>query len=85
MKALASAGVKGASDVVPLLDTGQAVRTDRDLMDMKKVMSRNPEGIAATFSMNNLYQHLPLFQAYVPRPSQGGRFLRPGLYRSCDG
>jgi hypothetical protein len=35
--------------------TGQAVRTVRDLMDLKKVMSRNPEGIAATLSMNNLY------------------------------
>lgn len=35
--------------------TAEGVRTIRDLMDLKKVMSRNPEGIAATLSMNNLY------------------------------
>lgn len=35
--------------------TAEAVRTVRDLMDLKKVMQRNPEGIAATLSMNNLY------------------------------
>ena len=35
--------------------TAEAVRTVRDLMDLKKVMQRNPEGIAATVSMNNLY------------------------------
>ena len=35
--------------------TAEAVRTIRDLMDLKKVMLRNPEGIAATISMNNLY------------------------------
>ena len=35
--------------------TAEAVRTIRDLMDLKKVMQRNPEGIAATVSMNNLY------------------------------
>ena len=35
--------------------TSEAIRTIRDLMDLKKVMSRNPEGIAATLSMNNLY------------------------------
>ena len=35
--------------------TAEGVRTIRDLIDLKKVMSRNPEGIAATLSMNNLY------------------------------
>ena len=35
--------------------TTEAIRTVRDLMDLKKVMQRNPEGIAATLSMNNLY------------------------------
>lgn len=35
--------------------TAQAVRTMRDLLDLKKVMARNPEGIAATLAMNNLY------------------------------
>ena len=35
--------------------TAEGVRTVRDLMDLKKVMERNPEGIAATLSMNNLY------------------------------
>lgn len=35
--------------------TAQAVRTMRDLMDLKKVMARNPEGIAATLAMNDLY------------------------------
>lgn len=35
--------------------TAEGVRTIRDLMDLKKVMSRNPEGIAATLAMNNLY------------------------------
>lgn len=35
--------------------TAEAVRTVRDLMDLKKVMGRNPEGIAATLAMNNLY------------------------------
>ena len=35
--------------------TAEGVRTIRDLMDLKKVMQRNPEGIAATLSMNNLY------------------------------
>ena len=35
--------------------TAQAVRTVRDLIDLKKVMMRNPEGIAATLAMNNLY------------------------------
>lgn len=32
-----------------------AVRTLRDIMDLKKAMSRNPEGIAATLAMNDLY------------------------------
>lgn len=35
--------------------TSEAVRTIRDLMDLKKVMSRNPEGIAASLAINNLY------------------------------
>ena len=35
--------------------TAQAVRTMRDLLDLKKVMARHPEGIAATLAMNNLY------------------------------
>ena len=35
--------------------TAEAVRTLRDLIDLKKVMMRNPEGIAATLAMNNLY------------------------------
>lgn len=35
--------------------TAQAVRTMRDLLDLQKVMRRNPEGIAATLAMNNLY------------------------------
>lgn len=35
--------------------TAQAVRTMRDLLDLKKIMARNPEGIAATLAMNNLY------------------------------
>lgn len=35
--------------------TAEAVRTMRDLLDLKKVMSRNPEGIAATLAINNLY------------------------------
>lgn len=35
--------------------TAEAVRTVRDLIDLQKVMRRNPEGIAATLSMNNLY------------------------------
>ena len=35
--------------------TAEAVRTLRDLMDLQKVMRRNPEGIAATLAMNNLY------------------------------
>lgn len=35
--------------------TAEAVRTVRDLMDLKKVMSRNPEGIATTLAMNDLY------------------------------
>lgn len=35
--------------------TAEGVRTVRDLMDLKKVTERNPEGIAATLSMNNLY------------------------------
>lgn len=35
--------------------TSEAVRTIRDLMDLKKVMGRNPEGIAASLAMNNLY------------------------------
>ena len=35
--------------------TAEGVRTMRDLIDLQKVMRRNPEGIAATISMNNLY------------------------------
>lgn len=35
--------------------TTEAIRTVRDLMDLKKVMQRNPEGIATTLAMNNLY------------------------------
>ena len=35
--------------------TAQAVRTMRDLLDLKKVLARNPEGIAATVAMNKLY------------------------------
>lgn len=41
--------------------TAEAVRTVRDLMDLKKVMQRNPEGIAATLSMNNLYIDFKFF------------------------
>lgn len=35
--------------------TAQAVKTLRDLKDLKKVMERNPEGIAATLAINDLY------------------------------
>ena len=33
----------------------EAIKTIHNLIDLQKAMSRNPEGIAATLSMNNLY------------------------------
>ena len=59
--------------------TAQAVRTMRDLMDLKKVMSRNPEGIAATLAMNNLYmetitEFIKTFRMLKFSVSTGGEF-----------
>ncbi len=34
---------------------GDAIKTIHNLIDLQKAMSRNPQGIAATLSMNNLY------------------------------
>ena len=34
---------------------GEAIKTIRNLNDLRKAMTRNPEGIAATLSMTNLY------------------------------
>lgn len=59
--------------------TAQAVRTMRDLMDLKKVMSRNPEGIAATLAMNDLYmetitEFIKTFRMLKFSVSTGGEF-----------
>ncbi len=59
--------------------TAQAVRTMRDLLDLKKVMVRNPEGIAATLSMNNLYsetitEFIKTFQMLKFSLTTGGEF-----------
>ena len=35
--------------------TSEAVRTMRDLLDLKKAITRNPEGTVATLALNNLY------------------------------
>ena len=51
----------------------------RDLMDLKKVMSRNPEGIATTLAMNNLYmetitEFIKTFRMLKFSVSTGGEF-----------
>lgn len=57
----------------------EAVKTLRNLMDLKKAMTRNPEGIAATLSMNNLYvetvsEFIKTFRMLKFSISTGGEF-----------
>ena len=57
----------------------EAVKTLRNLMDLKKAMTRNPEGIASTLSMNNLYvetvsEFIKTFRMLKFSISTGGEF-----------
>lgn len=59
--------------------TSEAVRTLRDLMVLKNVMARNPEGIATTLSINNLYietitEFIKTFRMLKFSVSTGGEF-----------